>query len=305
MQKIVDLSKTYTYKAFGFTIKSEFEIPELEERECKTADVEIRYGSNPERLEDFRQEGVLYQAREKDFLFRLDSVGSFRVEEGKKITVEKQDSATEEELRLFLLGSAMGALIHQRQLLPMHGSTIVSEGRAYVICGPSGAGKSTLAAVLQKGGYQVLSDDITAIEILNGTALAHPGIPHLKLWEDVLKKMEEDPVEFKRVRPALNKYRKPVSHYKTGKPVEIKKIILLQTVNRDVFNFNEISGAEKFNIIRNNTFRPHFISALKTTENHFKLASQLASQIQLITLERPNSPLLIEELADYFIKEIL
>ena len=38
----------------------------------------------------------------------------------------------------------MGALLMQRKILPLHGSAIAIDGKAYAFVGDSGAGKSTL-----------------------------------------------------------------------------------------------------------------------------------------------------------------
>jgi len=294
------LKESYKYKAFGLKIESEFAIPEFHSAKFERAEININYGKNPNQISGMKDHGVLYQAKKDDFLLRLDTVGSFRVQSGRNITVERINNATDQELRLFLLGSAFGALIHQRGLLPLHGSTIIHKDQAISICGVSGAGKSTLAAALQKRGYTLLADDITAIDIKNGKAWAFPGIPHLKLWEDVLKKMDEDPSSLDRLRPQLKKYRKPVIKNKSEHPVELQTIIILSSRNKETFNLEEITGAEKFSVLKNNTYRSQFIVGLETAEKHFKLVAQLASHAKVYKIERPNSPLLIDELADFF-----
>jgi len=84
------LTGRFTYHTFGLNIQSAFEIPELPAKEFRVADVEITYGENPAVLTDPRGKGVLYQAKRNDFLFRLETVGAYRVQEGKKITVERR-----------------------------------------------------------------------------------------------------------------------------------------------------------------------------------------------------------------------
>ena len=46
-------------------------------------------------------------------------VGRYRIEAGNRITVESEPGVPERNVRLFLLGSAFGVLLHQRGLLPV------------------------------------------------------------------------------------------------------------------------------------------------------------------------------------------
>ena len=59
----------------------------------------------------------------------------------------------------------MGAILMQRRLLPLHGSAIAINGKAYAIVGDSGAGKSTLASAFLNKGYQLISDDVIAVSL--------------------------------------------------------------------------------------------------------------------------------------------
>ena len=71
----------------------------------------------------------------------------------------------EDVIRLYILGTCMGAILMQRKILPLHGSAIEIDGKAYAIVGDSGAGKSTLASAFLKQGYQLVSDDVIAVSL--------------------------------------------------------------------------------------------------------------------------------------------
>src|SRR5258708_9269606 len=76
----------------------------------------------------------------------------------------------------------MGAIFHQRGLLPLHANAIEVGGQAVAFVGPSGAGKSTLAAYFRDRGYRVLCDDVCVVSFgSDGEPLAWPGIPRIKL----------------------------------------------------------------------------------------------------------------------------
>ncbi len=297
------MNNRHKYKVFGLNVESALELPELGKSDFEAADVSVSFDKVQDNLPDYKSKGVLYKAKPGTFLFKLDTVGKYLVENGESIRIERLNDSTDEELRLFLLGSAFGALIHQREMLPFHGSTVVKDGRAIVISGNSGAGKSTLAAVLVKRGYHLLADDVSVIDFKDKEAIIYPGIPHLKLWEDVLKKMGE-PTDYEKVRPQLLKYRKPVEDSIQNKAIMAEKIIILGTKNSEGFESKQIKGIEKFNMLKNNTYRFQFVEGLGVTKKHFEMVSKLAGSVAVWQVKRPSSPLLLEELADYIEKNI-
>ena len=65
------------------------------------------------------------------------------------------------DIRVFLLGSCLGALLHQRGVLALHASAIETDQGAVLFMGDSGMGKSTTLQAFIKRGYKMLADDIT------------------------------------------------------------------------------------------------------------------------------------------------
>lgn len=288
----------YTYRAFGLRIKSAFPIEELLPADIDTVDVRIKYGITPEKLAAVSGEGVLFQANRNEFLFRLKTVGAYLVTDGTDIIVQQLNNSSLKDLNLFLLGSAIGAIIHQRGLLPIHGSTVVKNGKAIIISGVSGAGKSSIAATLINRGYELLADDISVLESKKNTLLVQPGIPHIKLWQDVIEKMKDNPENYEKVRDQLKKYRKPVLNAFLNTPAPPEKMIILNSKNLPGFSHEYINGFEKFNAIKNHTYRYRFVESMDRISDHFSMANQLANAVDIIKLNRPSSPILLEELAD-------
>ncbi|MGH2871706.1 MAG: hypothetical protein ACRDL5_04495 [Solirubrobacteraceae bacterium] len=64
-----------------------------------------------------------------------------------------------------------------RGLEVLHASAAVIDGRALAFVAPSGTGKTTLAIALVSRGAELLADDVVAVECVDGTVLAHPGVP--------------------------------------------------------------------------------------------------------------------------------
>ena len=80
----------------------------------------------------------------------------------------------------------------------------MKDGKAWIIAGISGTGKSSLAAVLVRRGYPLLADDVSVIGFQDNEPVVYPGIPHLKLWYDVMKKLGEDPAKHPKVQAPTN-----------------------------------------------------------------------------------------------------
>lgn len=209
-----------------------------------------------------------------------------------------------EEVRLFLLGTVISALLHQNGILPIHGSAITTSKGAVIFSGKSAAGKSTLAAAFELKGYPIITDDV-AVCVPNGDNefMVHPGIPALKLWKDVLDHFEYES-DLQKVRPQLQKYRKPILEKFEPDPIPIYAIIVLHSKNSEGFMIEKISGAKKFELINDNTFRVKFLDGLGKRLNHFSLATNLANHVEVYNIGRPSAPLLVNELAD-FIEEKL
>jgi len=287
----------YYYKVYGLTIGSELELPELSPVQNIKVDVSIGFGKVPEHLPEVRGSGVLFEAAFNDFLFKFEGIGRYRVQNGSRIIVQPEKEALPEELRLVLLGSSIGALLHQRGMLAIHGSAITDGKQTAILSGQSGVGKSTLAAGLHELGYSVIADDISVIGQNGKHFIVESGIPHLKLWKDVLVHLNKVD-DFSKVRPQLEKYRIPVTVLAEESP-SLSKIVILSSSNSTDFSYSEILGKDKFHELRDNTYRLQFIDKMNQTEVHFRNLSQLVNSIQMFNANRPADPLNILDFANY------
>ncbi len=292
------MNKKFTYTAFGLTINSEFEIPELIET-TGTPIVTIKLGNVPEKLEQVTKKGVKYQATKDQFLLEVDRIAKFYVQDGRQITVDLLKEKADREVRLFLLGSAFGALFIQRGLLPIHGSAIKFGDSVSVFSGLSGVGKSSLAATFVKKGFQFLADDIS---VVNDELNVMPGFPNMKIWDDVLKKLHLKTDSLSEVRPDIKKYDLRSDQQFCNKALKLTKVFILNTKNSHGFEYEELSGLAKFNAIKNNTYRYRFVGGLEKQPDHFRILNKLLPNIKVYRISRPQSPILLNELADYLME---
>ena len=260
----------------------------------------VQHGKVPSEIPNAKIKGVRYQAGPGAFLLKVDGIARYYVTEGRRILIERKPGATDEEILLFLMGSAMGALLHQRNILPLHASAVQVDGKAVLFTGPSSIGKSTLACGFQKRGYALLADDVCAVSANeNGEALAIPGFPQLKLWADALKKLEEDRKGLNRVRldQDFEKYFVPFDNAGNS-PVPVRSVFVLDTTNTDKFEIDPLKRGDKIDPIINNTYRPRFLEGLGGKKEHFKQCAAVAAKAGVIRIIRPRKGFRLDELMD-------
>lgn len=177
----------YRYAISGNVFRSDLEIPEAGPplEQADSAELTIRLGPVPAELDGAPRMAHEYEVSGGSILFRAFGVARFLMEDGMRITVELERGADPASMRVYLLGSALAALLHQRQCFPLHASAVLHKGRCHAFIGNSGAGKSTTAALLSQRGLPLVSDDILVLgQGAEGGAVAMPGVPTLKLWDD-------------------------------------------------------------------------------------------------------------------------
>jgi hypothetical protein len=119
----------------------------------------------------------------------VPGVARYRVEDGNCILIEPLPESSVEMIRLFLLGSMMGALLYQRGLFPLHGSAVETPWGGMVFVGAQGAGKSTLAAEFHRCGYRLLSDDVCAVQKTAQGLVILPAVAQVRLCADAYERL--------------------------------------------------------------------------------------------------------------------
>lgn len=290
------------YQIFGLNITSVIPLPALpvfHRQLDSTPDVVITYGETPETLANPQFKGVRFQAGPGEFLLRVDGVARYYVKDGRRITIMPEAVANEDDILVFLMGSAMAALLHQRNVLALHAGAIAVNGEGVIFTGPSGIGKSTLAAGLHQRGYPFLADDVCAITTANGRPAIIPGFPQLKLWADTLKRLNMNKSALKCVRwgKDLEKYFLPIESIHNS-AVPLKSVFVLETTNTNKMEITVLRGGAKIDSLIDNTYRLRFLAGLGGKKDHFKQCAALAANAALYRTVRPRKGFLLNELMD-------
>jgi hypothetical protein len=297
----------YFYQAYQLTIRAEFPIPEFLPAVPPVGgsdpdappDVIIRYGAVSATLEGATGRGVLYQAASSRFLLAMDEVARYLVQDGNEIIVEPASGGLASDVRVFLLGSCLGALLHQRGMLVLHAGAVHTDQGAVLFTGPSGSGKSTLVGELLRRGHTMMVDDVCALALgPAGAPLVLPGYPRTRLWADAAEKLEHDIGGMVRTRPELEKYERQVAEQFWAQPAPLHRIYLLDAVHRDQLVLEPQPRIRTFTIMLQNTYRRNFLDGLQMRAAHFDLITAVARQTGVTRVIRPTQPFRLKELAD-------
>ncbi|HBM16135.1 MAG TPA: hypothetical protein DD381_07340 [Lentisphaeria bacterium] len=281
------------YRLYGLNIISEIPLNPLDCLEpCfeKAPDATISFGKVPDSLrQPPRQCWAEFQATQDEFLLEHPHLGvSIYIKTPSEIIIDKEKNTNIDTTVLYLLGSAIGALLMMKDYLPMHASSMLTDKGAVVFTGVSGAGKSTIAGALLARGYKTITDDICPIKIHEGIPYAYSGHSNLKLWESTLNIFKEEFEHLPKIRADINKYYYNSENSAADGKYPIYKIYQIETHNENKIEIIPVEkGLNKLELIMNNTYRMQFIEGLGKRRTHFKIASALAN-IQISKIKRPS-----------------
>lgn len=275
----------FGYRVHGLWIDSEFDLPGTRQP-LPTVDVRIRRGVVPLTLQAPVTTGVLFQAGPEGYLLRVDGVAAYLVRNANEVIVDSDPAAPQGAVQLFLCGSVMTAILHQRGALVLHASGAVGRRGAVLIAGDSGSGKSTLAAALAHRGHHIVSDDLTAVTSTEAGPVAPAGFPMLRLWQDAIHRLGEDPARYERVRSGVNKHQYHVAPNALD-PSPVSAIFVLERAPGTEVSAVTVRPTDAFAQLRRHTRTPRVLEGLGSRASYFRVAADVASRVPVTLLRRP------------------
>jgi len=284
------MAATGLYSCFDFCLRSELPLNELTpaaETDSRPR-VDLRIGSVPEILPGAHSAGGSLQVAGDTVVLTVRDTARYLVRGGREIVVDPLPHASERNVRLFLLGSALGILVHQRGLLPLHANAVVAQDGAYAFAGHSGAGKSTLAAHFATRGYRVLCDDVCVVSFdAAGVPLAWPGLPRLKLWADAAEAFGHDSASLDRAIEGLDKYHVPLAPSGEQRPFPLRRLYLLaRTTEGEAPAIRRVVGQQAMTAVMQQTYRNQYLSPMGLAAQNFRLCAALLSEVEVYEARR-------------------
>ena len=293
------------YTAYGLQIASELPLPELVASLGQSPNAHIRYGSVPLTLPNPCGYDQWFQAVPGTFLFSVPGVARYLVVNGQEVWIERELNRPDANVRIYLLGSVLGVLLHQRQILALHASSIQTAQGAVLFVGQSGNGKSTLLAALLRRGYAMLADDVTGIT-LNETEepMANPAFPCFRLGGDAASKLQYNVEGLPRVEGLREKYVLTAPRF-CPKPLPVHRIYELNVDRTQTIKVEPVEGLHRFELMTTHTYRATFLHGLGLSETHFRLVIPLIKTVNIRRITRPASPFLLDELVDRIEEDLI
>jgi hypothetical protein len=232
----------------------------------------------------------------------VDNVAWFYVSGGKNISILPYPGSNRNTIELFLNGSVYGAVLHQRKLMPFHGSSFYSNGEGMMICGNAGSGKSSVTASFCLKGAEFIADDITPVLFAGRIPTIQAVSDRIKLCGDTLDQLNRKIEGLDKIDYEPEKYFFRLES-NIGKSFHLDHIFILEQSDTDRVLFQKLSGASKFAALRNEIYRKEYLQGMPDNEtDYFEKLINICQTVKATKVMRPARITLEElhkELADY------
>lgn len=275
-----------TYSCFDFRLRSQIALKELmlaEDAGDPRPIVDVLLGNLPETLPASRSTDFGLQVSDRGVMLTVTGIARYLVRGRTEIIVDRMPGASDRDVRLFLLGSALGILCYNRDMLPLHASAVVCGGGAMAFAGPSGVGKSTLVAHFARAGYEVLTDDVCAVGFdSSGEPEIWPALPRLKLWGDAAEAFGLDKASLAPVTEGVHKYHVPIARRAVARPVPLRRLYVLSNPKGEARrSIIRLRGTQAMQAVMAQTYRAIFLVPMGLRRRHFVHCAALLDHIEV------------------------
>lgn len=290
----VDLMHRYT--VFGLNFASDVEFPHLLQGDGAEEFV-IYIGrvaaQPPAELSNFV---AAYWWSEDSFCLRWTDVATCQVRGTDEIIIDIAPGAEMARVVQFVLGPAIGALLHLRGVFALHASAVEIGGRAVLFIGDKGQGKSTLAAKMYDRGHGFISDDIVPITLLGDQFVVSPAYPQVKLWPDAIESMGRDPESLPRLSDLFDKRSELLEERFRRDPLPLAAIYQLRTTERGL-KIERLVPQKALMALMQNIYAVRFGDVLfKASDTKMlTMSAEIVTRAPLMRLNRPSSLAMLDQ----------
>lgn len=277
------------YDLFGLRIRSELPLSDLPAA-TKPAPVDVQVVFGPVAPAPVGAPSTWGLAMADDVaVLSIEDTARFAISRGAEIVVDPDARASERNVRLYLLGSAFGALLHQRGLLPLHANAIRIGAGAAAFMGRSGAGKSSLAGAFLDRGFALLADDVCVVTSgVGGRPMAEPGLPRLRLWRDAVEASGRDAAALELAFEGHEKFVVPTHAGQSRVAVPLTRLYLLDRLPEGETGqrIRRLTGVEALNTIMANIYRGQYLAPLGGTQRNLRQCLDLVAAVPVFSVQR-------------------
>ena len=286
------MAQTQLYDAFGLTIASEIPLNELRPAAVgAVADLQF-VNRRLDRDLPTEEQGVRMDYDDPDGVFMAwPGVAAFLLVDENTVWVEKYEEAPESFVAFPILGPVMAWMLNWRGLFVLHASAINVNGRTVALMGDKLAGKSTTAAAFLRAGFDLVTDDLLAIDIApDGSARCLPAFPQLKLDKNASAKVQvEGAQELPLVFEGFTKHQHKLTGMETN-PVGIDYLCTLERGGAQP-GFTQFDVPQAIEAVSRYSYLPRFGHAPWTKQDrarHFRNCVKLSRIARVGSLHIPD-----------------
>lgn len=302
------------YQIYGLKVKSDFalsgayEITEPSETQVTIVqgNIEKEY-TEPMAIEYGMEFGHgVAHFEEKWTCLRVRGIAAFMIRDGVQINYHLYEGYSRIHVNELLMNYCFIILLYQRNMLLLHGSCIDYKGKALIISGDSGAGKSSLADEMLGRGYQLMADDIVAVDQQSENIYAYPAFPMRKLCVDaVVRKGLDKNTLIPIPDPEREKYGILLKNEYHAQEALLGAMVIIRKGNVESPILEEVVGADKLKYLTANFVRKELMNKVSKMNVLLMKAIKAANSMPIYILTRPEDKLTVKEQADLIEKTIV
>jgi len=295
-------SAVYRYAAYGVSIRSDAPLPlpqpaalDLQEVEIHTKNGpmdssirrKIRFDQNPSTAFDV---GALPDGSN---YVGWRGLGEILVSpNGRSLASYPDGQPSTDSFNVYLLTQALSFALVKRGFEPWHATAMAIDNKAAIFLGDCGFGKSTLAAAFLQEGHRLLTDDLLVLRKIQGTLLAYPGSPRIKLLPEMATKFLGDSVRGVPMNPHTHKLIIPLDqsqHCSDALPVgAIYALAPPSEIQGTEVHLSSLSQRQAFLALLGSTFNRTILDSTRL-RRQFETAQALANTLPIKNLSYPRS----------------
>jgi hypothetical protein len=250
-------------------------------------DVEMRQCASSRRVYDPVYSGENLQVNQEEFAMQVEGVGNFYARGGREVEFSVVPGADQDWVNLYLKGQIVVALLHQRRIITFHASSFVYNGRGIMILGESGAGKSSLTASFSLKGAGFLADDITPV-------IFRESKPHIRSLHEAIRIRRNTGVQLNIDKDKLSEAEAGTGkqyfkvNYTGVKDCMLHSILKVEIGKVQKPDFQELSPAEKFSLLRSEICMWEILAGMPETEaEYLHQLVKIVERVKFIRVVRP------------------
>ena len=283
------MAEEYRHFAHGIGIVSGLALPEFHGLSEDTPQSVVI--SECEDLPLLESSAEAYWTDKTGFHISWKQVGAFQINHSGNIRFRRVPSASDDLVRVPLLGVVLAVALHYRQVLVMHGNAMFINSVGIILVGEKGQGKSTLSAAMVNRGHHVYADDAASVA-LAGEAPAEvlAGAQQLRLWRDSMSQtLGEGNFSYRHIHELGEKLVVSLPIPADG-PLRLpfKRLYIIE--DAPTIAFQPLSAAEAWQHVLAHTMVARFGSDFLVGTGatwHFAACLSLAKQVRCVRLLRP------------------